>query len=149
MQHALSQTVPRADEKIAAADEKTERAKDEREPLEKLRELEALLHAEVARQSEEHRVHRQRSAEAEAEIQRAAGGCRGFSRRPDEVAEGLQFARECDGIEHARLPAERELAERGIHVDRERARFAREKFFDEPSAADAREALHVERERSI
>ena len=61
-------------------------------------------------------------------MQRAAYRGGGFAGRAEEVAEGLQLPRERDGIEDAGLPAERELAERGIDVNRERAGLAREEL---------------------
>ena len=146
VEHAFADGPHRPAKKIAAAREETQRAEQHRESAEQPRIGERGLHAEVGRQREQQDVHREGSAKADALGEIAALGRRGGlgARRPNKVIEGLERPGEAGGVELAGLPFQPDATELGVDFDPERARLALKELFNEPDAADARDALQIQ-----
>ena len=130
---------------MGAADQHCQRGGKKRDEPENAREGEVLRHADVMRQGENHRVHREGGAESElrAELAHLAAGGAGFLRR-EGVAEGSELVREGCQIRFPGKPAQPQQPGRRMGGGFERTVMAAVNILHQPDAAHARQPLQRE-----
>ena len=142
VQYAAANPLPGGAEEHRAADEDA-RERDRQVPALKERVRRAVVQSGVGRDREDHRVHRQRDADAHADDEAARAGLRLLERRPEEVPEALHLADEAAEIELA-LREDLRAPERRVHRDPGRARGATEEGLDQPHTRAAMDPLQIE-----
>lgn len=144
VQRAQSESVPSAHEKVGAANEKSERGRDERNEVKKWGERKIWFHTDVTRQGKGHGVERKPTANGEPSGQ--AGRTDAGVGRTEEVAELLDLCGEVAEPEGVDFPIKSGLASLRVDVNARGSRILEVNFFDEPNAAEAGDAVELEGE---
>ena len=146
MQSANTQGGKGAPEEVGAADEQAQGGETQRDRVKDRDERIRLVDAEVAREGEEHRVHREGGADAKAKGERPQGGMPGAVMWAEDVAEPLDICSIGGEVAFSRFPAEVDRSGGGIHAAGHCAGVLGKDRFEEPDASRARDALDIKGE---
>ena len=132
-------------EKINSTHQKTQRRKRQRQQPKQARIFERRLHPEINRKREQHHVHREGRAQADAFRQPATFRLRPrLTQRPHQIPKRLQHPRKRHAVEHSADPAPAHRPELRVGHDIARASLLGEQTLDQPHAPRTRHALQIQ-----